>query len=86
MSLGLGVEVWERLRQCECGLPVPHLPQEVGTPEQLAPASSPAALEANTESFFCNFTEPQCGQGVPSQALERTSTSLSRRQASQWNS
>jgi hypothetical protein len=49
----------ESLAQWEWGFPVPHLPQEVGTPEQLAPASEAVAVEAKTESFFCNLTEPQ---------------------------
>jgi len=40
-------------------------------------------LDAKTESFFFNFTEPQCGHLVPFHSLERTSTSLSRRQSSQ---
>lgn len=65
--------------QCECGTPVPQRPQERGTPEQAAP-SSPAPsppLEAKTESFLASLVEPQCGQAVPSQWLERTSTSLS---------
>jgi len=48
-----------------------------------ASAAEPALLEANTESFLESFFEPQCGQGVPSQLLERTSTSLSRLQSVQ---
>lgn len=54
------------------------MPQERGLPEQDSPLPSPPpALEANTESFFASFSEPQCGHFVPSQLLERTSTSLS---------
>jgi hypothetical protein len=45
--------------QCECGLPVPHMPQELGTPLQLASTLWPATLEAKTDSFFSNFGEPQ---------------------------
>jgi hypothetical protein len=62
---------------------VPHRPQELGVPEQLGAASEPAPLEANTESFFCSFTEPHCGHFVPFHSLERTSTSLSRLQSLQ---
>lgn len=53
---------------------------------QAPPLASPAPLEANTENFLSSLWEPQCGQGVPCQALERTSTSLSLPQSSQWNS
>jgi hypothetical protein len=63
--------------QWECGRPVPHIPQERGFPEQDGSAPPSAAPEANTESFFVNFSEPQCGHFVPVQSLERTSTSLS---------
>jgi len=38
---------------------VPHIPQDLGTPEQLGAAVSPAMLEANTESLFCIFLDPQ---------------------------
>jgi hypothetical protein len=58
-------------------LPVPHRPQELGTPLQEASEPAPLALEANTESFFESLVEPQSGQGVPSQLLERTRISLS---------
>lgn len=68
--------------QCECGLPVPHIPQDLGTPEQDG-ADSPATLEAKVENFLASLFDPQCGQGVPSQRLERTSTSLSFSQLSQ---
>jgi len=47
---------------------------------------SPALLEANTENFFSNRLEPQCGQGVPFQSDERTSNSLSCPQLWQANS
>jgi hypothetical protein len=53
---------------------------------QTGSAGSPAPLEANTESFFVNLVEPQWGHGVPSQLLDRTSTSLSFSHFSQWNS
>lgn len=58
------------------------MPQDFGTPVQ-AGADSPATLEAKVENFLASFFDPQCGQGVPSQRLERTSTSLSRSQLSQ---
>jgi hypothetical protein len=58
-------------------LPVPHIPQEDGVPVQAAGADCPAMLEANVENFFDRRVDPHCGQGVPSQALERTSTSES---------
>jgi len=58
----------------------------VGEPVQLD-ASEPvpplATDEANTESFFESFDEPQCGHFVPSQSLERTRISLSFSQAAQ---
>jgi len=53
------------------------MPQELGWPVQLGPAPSPAVLEAKVENFFESLAEPQCGHLVPSQLLERTSTSLS---------
>jgi hypothetical protein len=53
---------------------------------QVPATSSAAPLEANTENFLSSFWEPQCGQAVPFQALERTNTSLSLPQPSQWNS
>jgi hypothetical protein len=60
------------------------MPQERGLPEQLGGGADSLALdEANTESFFISFFEPQCGHLVPFQLLERTSTSLSRRQSPQ---
>jgi hypothetical protein len=58
-------------------LPVPHRPQEVGVPLQEGSEPPPLALEAKTESFFDSLVEPQLGQGVPSQLLERTRISLS---------
>jgi hypothetical protein len=56
---------------------VPHMPQEPGLPVQDGSEPEPAMLEAKTESFFDSLAEPQCGHGVPSHLLERTSTSLS---------
>lgn len=58
------------------------MPQDLGTPEHEG-ASPPGLLEAKVENFFSNFFEPQWGQGVPSQRLLRTNTSLSRSQSSQ---
>jgi hypothetical protein len=37
-----------------------------------------ALAEANTENFLNSFFEPEFGQAVPSQSLERTRISLSR--------
>jgi len=58
---------------------VPHMPQERGLPLQEASGAGlePPALEAKTENFLVNFFEPQWGQGVPCQSLERTRISLS---------
>lgn len=53
------------------------MPQELGLPVQEG-SDAPAVLDANTENFFANFVEPQCGHLVPAQSLERTRTSLSR--------
>jgi hypothetical protein len=73
--------------QCECGRPVPHRPHDFGFPLQEGASDPPlAGAEANTESFFKSFLEPQWGQGVPFQLLDRTSTSASRLQSLQWNS
>ena len=41
------------------------------------PASATVA-EANTDSFFSSFTDPQWGHLVPFQSLDRTRISLSR--------
>jgi len=64
------------------------MPQELGTPEQsaLSAAPPPGMLAAKVENFLESLAEPHPGQGVPSQWLERTSTSLSLPQSSQWNS
>ena len=61
------------------------MPHELGTPEQLAASAlpPPVTLAAKVENFFASRAEPHFGQGVPSQRLERTSTSLSRSQSSQ---
>jgi hypothetical protein len=53
------------------------MPQELGFPEQDGASDSPLPLDVNTENFFASLVEPQCGHFVPSQLLERTSTSLS---------
>jgi hypothetical protein len=37
----------------------------------------PPPLEAKTDSFLLNLVEPHLGQAVPSQRLERASSSLS---------
>jgi hypothetical protein len=63
--------------QCECGRPVPHMPQEWGFPVQEGSEAPSAAPEANTENFLASLGEPQCGHFVPDQSLERTRTSLS---------
>lgn len=67
------------LFQWRCGLPVPHIPQELGTPLQEAGARLvvPAVAEAKVENFFASFAEPQCGHFVPSRSLERTRISVS---------
>ena len=62
------------------------MPQELGVPVQDGSEPAPAVLEAKTENFFDSFFEPQCGQGVPCQSLERTRISLSFSHFSQWNS
>jgi hypothetical protein len=62
------------------------MPQDFGWPVQDGAADSPATAEANVENFLFNFAEPQCGHLVPFQLLDRTSTSLSCSQLSQWNS
>lgn len=60
------------------------MPQDLGWPVQAgASPLRPAVAEAKVENFLASFFDPQCGQGVPSQRLERTSTSLSRSQLSQ---
>ncbi len=46
-------------------------------PQVGAAGAEAATVEANTDSFFESFFEPQCGQGVPSHLLERTSNSKS---------
>jgi len=65
---------------------VPQSPHDFGLPVQIGSAGSPAPFEANTESRFVSRVEPQWGHGVPSQLLDRTSTSLSFSHFSQWNS
>jgi hypothetical protein len=66
---------------------VPQRPQERGLPLHEGPGSdAPPFEDAKTESFFWSFLDPQSGQAVPFQSLERTSTSLSRLQPPQWNS
>jgi len=48
-------------------------------PSQAGPelAGALAADEANTDSLFSNFVEPQCGHFVPFHLLDRTRISLS---------
>jgi hypothetical protein len=67
---------------------VPHAQHEPGLLEQVGAAlvPVPAVADANTENFFDSFFEPQCGQVVPFQSLDRTRISLSRSHFSQWNS
>jgi hypothetical protein len=71
------------LAQCECGRPVPHMPQELGLPVQEGASAASPPLDAKTESFFSSLVEPQSGHGVPFQSADRTRTSLSRSQALQ---
>jgi len=60
------------------------MPQELGLPVQTGASLAPPPLaEANTESFFASFVEPQCGHFVPFQSRERTRISLSRSHLSQ---
>jgi hypothetical protein len=56
---------------------VPHIPQELGVPVQLAPESESPPPDANTESFLVSRFEPHFGQLVPSHRLVRTNISLS---------
>jgi hypothetical protein len=64
--------------QCRWGLPVPHIPHELGTPLQEGAAGiAPAVAEAKVENFLDSFSEPQCGHFVPCQSLDRTRISLS---------
>jgi hypothetical protein len=51
-----------------------------------AGASSAPPDDAKTDNFFFSLRAWQWGHGVPSQRVERTSTSLSFPQLSQWNS
>jgi hypothetical protein len=50
---------------------------------QAGAVSLAAVLEAKTDSFFSSFVEPQWGQRVPFQRVERTSSSLSFSQSPQ---
>lgn len=76
--------------QWEWGFPVPQRPQELGVPEQDAPASAPglppATDAAKVENFLERCWDPHLGQEVPVQLDERTRISESEPQASQWNS
>jgi hypothetical protein len=45
-----------------------------------------ATEAAKTDSFLDSFFEPQCGHGVPSHLLDRTSNSKSFSQSQQVNS
>jgi hypothetical protein len=69
--------------QCECGLPVPHLPHERAFFARGASLAALAALEAKVENFFVILAEPHSGQGVPTHSVERTSTSESSPHCSQ---
>lgn len=68
------------IAQCEWGRPLAQAqhppPPSVPTPQAEA-SLSPELLEAKVENFFSNRVEPQRGQRVPFQLLERTNTSLS---------
>jgi hypothetical protein len=63
-------------------LPVPHFPQEVGTPLQES-ALEPAMAEAKEENFFWILADPQRGHLVPFQSLDRNRISLSASHLSQ---
>jgi hypothetical protein len=65
-------------------LPVPHIPQLLGTPEHDGPSPLPPATDAaKVENFFFKCFDPQAGQVVePSQAEVRTRISLSFPQSS----
>jgi len=62
---------------------VPHIPHELGLPVQAGSPPPPPLDEAKVENFFVSDFEPQCGHGVPSHRVERTSTSLSFSQSPQ---
>ncbi len=71
----------DRCRQCEWGLPVPHIPQELGTPEHDGPSApppdAPAATAAKDDIFFSRRVDPHFGHTVPFQFEERTKSSWS---------
>jgi hypothetical protein len=46
-------------------------------PHAGAASDMPPPADANTESFFSSRVDPQWGQAVPFQSLDRTSSSLS---------
>jgi hypothetical protein len=50
----------------------------VGDIAQASAAPAEALDDANTDSFFSSFVEPQCGHFAPFHLLERTRISLSR--------
>jgi hypothetical protein len=56
---------------------VPHIPHELGLPVQVGPSVALPVDEANTDSFFESFGDPQRGHFVPFQSFERMSISLS---------
>jgi len=49
----------------------------VGETAQASAAPAEEPDEANTDSFFFSFVEPQCGHFAPCHRLERTRISLS---------
>jgi hypothetical protein len=60
------------------------MPHDRGFPEHEASFGAGDPFEeANTESFFESFVEPQLGHFVPFQSFERTRISLSASQLSQ---
>lgn len=66
-------------RQCLCFPPEqwqPHPPPPLAR-QVTAGSALPPAEDANTDSRFDSFADPQCGHLVPFHRLERTSTSLS---------
>ena len=63
--------------QCEWGRPVPQRPHEPGVPVHEGPSLTEPPEDANTESRFDSWDDPQWGHLVPFHLLERTRISLS---------
>ena len=78
LDFSIACEVVRQRRQCLCGLPVPHMPHDLGVPVQTGAGSlAPPLAEAKVENFLASLVEPQFGHLVPFQSLERTRISLS---------